>query len=60
VSFSRTQQVKEFQAGCQTLTIWNNTYEEDHTSINSSQPRVGDKSISIPAKNRKKLHVIFV
>jgi hypothetical protein len=41
VSFSRTQQVKEFQAGCQTLTIWNNTYEEDHTSINSSQPRVG-------------------
>lgn len=30
------RQVKEFQAGSQTLTIWNNTYEEEQSHCSSS------------------------
>ncbi len=29
VSFSASRQVKEFQAGQETLTLWNNTYEDE-------------------------------
>ena len=35
VSFSRTQQVKEFQAGQTNLTEWNNTYEEEKSELQS-------------------------
>ena len=35
VSFSRTQQVKEFQAGQTNLTVWNNTYEEEKSELQS-------------------------
>ena len=47
VSFSRKQQIKEFQAGQDNLTLWNNSYHEDLSnasagnSSNSSKGRHG-------------------
>ena len=35
VSFSRNRQVKEFQAGPTNLTVWNKTYEEDMSELQS-------------------------
>ena len=36
VSFSRTQQVKEFQTGQNNLTLWNDTYEEEKSNASAS------------------------
>ncbi|TRY63265.1 hypothetical protein TCAL_14310 [Tigriopus californicus] len=36
VSFSSCKMVKEFETGSHTLTVWNNTYEEDHSHATST------------------------
>ena len=36
ISFSRTNQVKEFQPGANNLTLWNDTYEEEKSNASAS------------------------
>ncbi len=52
VSFSASKQVKEFQTGSETLTVWNNTYEEEqHLSTSTSSSQGGVHSSSSSSSN---------
>ena len=72
VSFSRTQQVKEFQAGQTNLTVWNNTYEEEKSELQSCSngssvnvsagtPTAAPAPASAPVSNRvEQIQVCFI
>ena len=52
VSFSASRQVKEFQAGQETLTLWNNTYEDEDQHQHSSNNASASGPLQQPAAPR--------